>query len=145
MVFQGTVSTWYRAPMTLRNIVFQGTVTGPTLWNLFFEDARHAINECFYNEIVFADDSNAYRIYPSAAQNDAMKRSLNNCQRELHKWGDANQVVFDACYLHQTQKAVRSNFSASLLALSFLWLVMEAENHPSHEAFLHRFRFDCVL
>ena len=31
--------------MTLRNMVFQGTVTGPILWNLFFEDARHAINE----------------------------------------------------------------------------------------------------
>ena len=34
--------------MTLRNMVFQGTVTGPMLWNLFFEDARHAINECFF-------------------------------------------------------------------------------------------------
>ena len=33
--------------MGLSNMVFQGTVTGPSLWNLFFEDARHAINECF--------------------------------------------------------------------------------------------------
>ena len=33
--------------MALRHMVFQGTVTGPTLWNLFFEDARNAINECF--------------------------------------------------------------------------------------------------
>ena len=82
--------------MILRNMVFQGTVTGPTLWNLFFEDARHAINECFYKEVVFADDLNAYRIYPSATQNSAMKQSLDNCQRELHKWGTANQVAFDA-------------------------------------------------
>ena len=64
--------------------------------HLFFEDARHAINECFYKEVVFADDLNAYRIYPSASRNSAIKESLNNVQRELHKWGDANQVAFDA-------------------------------------------------
>ena len=33
--------------MSLTNMVFQGTVTGPSFWNVFFEDARHAINECF--------------------------------------------------------------------------------------------------
>ena len=67
-----------------------------SLWNLFFEDARHAINECFYKEVVFADDLNAYRIYPSATHNSAIKKSLNNVQSEFHKWGDANQVAFDA-------------------------------------------------
>ena len=56
----------------------------------------HAINECFYKEVVFADDLNAYRIYPSAIQNSAIKQSLDNCQCELHKWGNANQVAFDA-------------------------------------------------
>ena len=35
--------------MILKNMVFQGTVNGPTLWNLFFEDARQAINECSPN------------------------------------------------------------------------------------------------
>ena len=34
--------------MTLINMVYQGTVTGPSLWNLFFADARHAINETFF-------------------------------------------------------------------------------------------------
>ena len=38
--------------MALRDMVFQGTVTGPTLWNLYFEDSREAINECFYTEVV---------------------------------------------------------------------------------------------
>ena len=31
--------------MALCDMVFQGTVAGPSLWNLFFEDARHAINK----------------------------------------------------------------------------------------------------
>ena len=92
VVVEGTSSK----DMTLRNMVFQGTVTGPLLWNLFFEDARHAINECFYEEVVFADDLNAYRTFPAATDNSFIKESLNNCQRKLHKWGAANQVAFDA-------------------------------------------------
>ena len=35
---------------TLANMFFQGTVWGPTLWNIFFEDARYAINEMFFTE-----------------------------------------------------------------------------------------------
>ena len=82
--------------MTLMNMVYQGTVSGPILWNLFFEDARHAINETFFKEIVYADDLNAYRIFPSSSDNVAIKASLNNCQQELHKWRAANQVAFDS-------------------------------------------------
>ena len=47
----------------LSNMVFQGTVGGPTLWNLFYEDARRAINEVFYTEVVFADHLNAYHVF----------------------------------------------------------------------------------
>jgi Ni2+-binding GTPase involved in maturation of urease and hydrogenase len=82
--------------MTLFDMVFQGTVSGPMLWNLFFEDARHAINDCFFTEVVYADDLNAYRIFPKTAQTVDIMRSLDNCQHELHKWGVANQVCFDA-------------------------------------------------
>ena len=82
--------------MTLMNMVFQGTVSGPSLWNLFFEDARHAINEWLFKEIVFADDLNGYRIFPSATPNSTVKKLINNCQQELHKWGDANRAASDA-------------------------------------------------
>jgi hypothetical protein len=82
--------------MILKNMVFQGTVTGPDLWNLFFEDARQAITECFFQEVVFADDLNAYRMFPSTTHNNDIKTSLDNCQEELHRWGAANQVSFDA-------------------------------------------------
>ena len=92
VVVSGTASEG----MTLRDMVFQGTVTGPKLWNLFFEDARHAINEYLFDEVVFADDLNAYSIYSSATQNSVITDALKKCQHELHKWGDANQVAFDA-------------------------------------------------
>jgi len=82
--------------MPLINMVFQGTVSGPTLWNLFFEDARHAINEWFFTEVVFADDLNAYRVFPSHVANEMIEGILKSCQGELHRWGQANQVAFDA-------------------------------------------------
>ncbi len=63
---------------------------------MFIEDARHAINETFLKEIVYADDLNAYRIFPSSSDNASIKASLDNCQQELHKWGAANQVASDS-------------------------------------------------
>jgi hypothetical protein len=82
--------------MLLKNMVFQGTVDGPMLWNLFYEDARHAINEWLFEEVVFADDLNAYRIFSSNTDNRCIDQAISNCQHELHKWGRANQVSFDA-------------------------------------------------
>ena len=35
-------------------------------------------------------------IFPETMQNDAIMTSLKTCQQELHKWGAANQVAFDA-------------------------------------------------
>ena len=40
----------------LDNMVYQGTVWGPWLWNIMYEDARYAIRECGFTEIVYADD-----------------------------------------------------------------------------------------
>ena len=71
--------------MELVNMVYQGTVTGPILWNLFFEDARHAIIECCFEEIVYADDLNAYRIFPADTLNIIIKSCLHSCWQELHK------------------------------------------------------------
>ena len=47
----------------LLNMVFQGTVLGPSLWITFFEDAREPINAAKFKGIIFADNLNAYRYY----------------------------------------------------------------------------------
>ena len=66
------------------------------MWNLFYEDARRAINEVLYTEVVFADDLNAYRVFPNSTTKEQVIGSLNLCQSELQLWGKANQVAFDA-------------------------------------------------
>lgn len=81
--------------LSLFNMVFQGTVLGPSLWNTFWGDARLAIQECLYTEIVYADDLNASHVFPSVTSDDTILASLMMCQDELHNWGEANQVMFD--------------------------------------------------
>ena len=77
-------------------MVFQGTVLGPMLWNVFYEDSSLAIRSQSFEEIVFADDLNAFRKYNAGTPNETILADMNSCQAELHSWGKANQVVFDA-------------------------------------------------
>jgi len=81
---------------SLRNSVYQGTVWGPPLWNIFFKDARDAIEASGYTETVFADDMNAFKNYDSTCTDATILADLESCQSSLHQWGRANQVVFDA-------------------------------------------------
>ena len=80
--------------MLLKNMVFQGTVLGPTLWNLFHEDARRAIHESGFVEIAFADDLNGFREFEQNSSVDSVMSEAKKCQTELHKWSTANQVSF---------------------------------------------------
>ena len=50
---------------------------------------------CEFREIVFADDLNAYRAFPIAIPTEDMIAEPKTCQKDLHKWGRANQVQFD--------------------------------------------------
>ena len=83
-------------PFRIQDMVFQGTVLGPQLWNLFFEDAAAAIKEHLYEEVIFADDLNAYKVVPSTTTLPIAMQSIDKVQAELHRWGTANQVTFDA-------------------------------------------------
>ena len=47
--------------MELEHMVYQGTVLGPCFWNLHYGDARYPIQNSGFREIVFADDSNAFK------------------------------------------------------------------------------------
>ena len=57
-------------------MVYQGTVLGQQLWNLFFEDAYKTIREYWFEEVVFADDLNALRIVPSSISAETAMKSM---------------------------------------------------------------------
>ena len=82
--------------LLLANMVFQGTVWGPPLWNAFFGDSVVAIRSAGFDVIIYADDLNAFREYDLGIANDILFANMRACQAELHTWGRANQVVFDA-------------------------------------------------
>ena len=77
-------------------MVYQGTVLGPWLWNLFYEDARDAITENGFEDVVVADDLNAYRTVPNSLETDICLEMADECQQSLHQWGEADRAVFDA-------------------------------------------------
>ena len=91
VIVDGTSS----APNPLRNSVYQGTVWGPPLWNCYYEDARHAVNENCFTETVFADDLNCFKSFDGDALDSDIQVEMRQCQDALHSWGSANQVVFD--------------------------------------------------
>ena len=47
-------------------------------------------------EIVFAKDLNAYKAFEFNASNEDLFVELRNCKSEVHAWGRADQVSFDA-------------------------------------------------
>ena len=82
-------------PMQLKNMIYQGTVRGPWLWNLFYQEASLALRAHNFVEIIFADDLNAFRASPLKTPNTQLMDANKACQAELHAWGRASQVEFD--------------------------------------------------
>ena len=81
--------------MQIRNVVYQGIVLGPPLWNIYYADASIAVNMHEFLEIVFADDLNCFKDIGIHIPNTTLHTEIDKCQRELHRWGNASQVSFD--------------------------------------------------
>jgi hypothetical protein len=87
------------APYCIKNQVYQGTVLGPPLWNVFFSDVSSAIQSS-WTEAKFADDLNVFRAFDYGDDNGEILRELGVCQQSIHDWGRANRVTFDASKEH---------------------------------------------
>ena len=81
--------------LALADMVFQGTVWGPQLWNAFFSDADKPVRKKGFTEIVYADDFNGYKEFPRSTTNKQVLEEVAACKQELHRWGQANSVTFD--------------------------------------------------
>ena len=95
-------------------MVYQGTVLGPPLWNLFFASCRHCVNEHDFREVVFADDLNCYRKFHRDFSKHQIFKSLHASQDSVHKWGEVHQVEFEpskeSLHILCRKKPVGGNF-----------------------------------
>ena len=80
----------------LSDMVYQGTVWGPSLWNVFVGDVACVVKARGFSIVIYADDINIFKQYPARIVNDRILEDLRSCQREIHAWGSANQITFDA-------------------------------------------------
>ncbi len=80
----------------LSNSVFQGTVLGPPLWNFFYVDASQSVRFIGFTDVVFADDFNCWKSFRTGTPSHEIYRQSQRCQANLHDWGAANSVRFNA-------------------------------------------------
>ena len=92
---------------TIKDEVFQGTVLGPPLWNVFFMPVDAPVHQHYFRAAKFADDLTAYKNFESATRNDEICKRLRDLQESVHEWGSQERVIFDAakehfCILHRS-------------------------------------------
>ena len=92
VIVEGTASD----PFAISNTVFQGTVLGPPLWNLFFADVIVPAESTGGAGKMFADDLNVFQEFDLAISNENLTRTMQCCRADVHKWGRVNRVTFDA-------------------------------------------------
>ena len=80
---------------SMSNMVFQGTVLGPLLWNLLFADAQLLSSSRNFDAIVYDDDLNTFKSFVKEEDDQHIMEELDEMQSSLHSWGDNNFVHFD--------------------------------------------------
>ena len=82
-------------PIILTDMVFQGTVLGPCLWNNFFGNIGSSIIEGRQEAQVFADDLKCTSTFPAETSDHIVFNELKDIQERAHQWGHHHRVTFD--------------------------------------------------
>ena len=74
-----------------------------------------------FEEVVFADDLNAWKALPPTTSEDDAHSQLRACQSSLHAWGRANRVTFDAAkeHFHLLSRTRPSGDNFNILGIVF--------------------------
>ena len=79
----------------IANSVYQGTVLGPCLWNVFFADVSVSAKSAGGKEAMFADDLNVFQEFDPLVPLPTVVSTLEVCRKRVHAWGRTNRVTFD--------------------------------------------------
>ena len=69
---------------------------GPPLWNTHYADSATPIASAAFEELVYADGLSAFRSFPASTSDGVLLEGMEQCLKNLHDWGRANGVRFDA-------------------------------------------------
>ena len=75
--------------VTLNDTVFQGTVLGPPLWNIYFSGIASVTHG---EEQTFADDLNVFRQYKKSCSDKQIYANLAQQQKKIHAWGKSRRI-----------------------------------------------------
>ena len=84
----------------IANTVFQGTVLGPPLWNVFFSDVTQPAASTGGSPSLFADDLSVFQKFDRFDENSDIVRKMHVCRTRVHAWGRVNRVAFDPTKEH---------------------------------------------
>ena len=73
------------------------------MWNAIFGDVRHPAKNTGVREAKFADDLNVFQEFDRMQSVSEVQATLEKCRGNVHKWGKANRVIFDASKEHLGQ------------------------------------------
>ena len=69
----------------IANSVFQGTVMGPCLWNVFFADVSEPVSSTGGTEAKFADDLNVFQLFDRFTTPEEVTSKLSECRTNVHR------------------------------------------------------------
>ena len=72
----------------LLNMIFQGTVFGPCLWNIFFADVHGPAEQNGAKERRFADDLSCSKEFAGTVANEDVLTDMRRSQADIHDGGD---------------------------------------------------------
>jgi len=80
--------------------VFQGTVLGPPLWNVFFQDVVTPAASTGGKPSQFADDLLVFKEFDRGEESSNILSDMERCRSQVHHWGKVNRVEFDPSKEH---------------------------------------------
>ena len=88
---------------------------------MFFRDGGDAIRGAGFLDITYADDLNAFKTYPVHTCPGFLHQDMRVVQQDLHLWGEANGVRFDASKesFHILSRSVPVGNNFKMLGIQF--------------------------
>ena len=90
-----TIEAAFSDTFEICNMIYQGTVLGPPLWNTFFHDIEGPATFEGGSATIFADDLNVFQIFPLDVQNAQILEIMERTRKNVHQWGKRNRVTFE--------------------------------------------------